>query len=210
MTMQGTQGTDEAAIPASAGIDEEQARRAGFYSLVAALLRRPPDENVLAQLSGLEEEGGQGNELLLALSSLALSARTSRPHELREEFHELFIGLGRGELVPYGSWYLTGYLNERPLSMLRDELATLGFERADNVHEPEDHVAALFEVMAMLIAEGTPVEQQARFVNAHIAPWVERFFGDLEQARSAVFYKAVARLAAAFWRIETRYLTLLD
>jgi TorA maturation chaperone TorD len=201
----------EAASEPVAGIDEEQARRAGLYALLAALMRDAPDAAVLDYLAGLDGAAdGHANELLLSLAMLALSARTCDVATLREEYHELFIGLGRGELVPYGSWYQTGFLNERPLSELRDDLARLGFEREDEVHEPEDHVAALCEVMALLIQEGHPLEEQHAFFDAHLAPWVERFFADLAEARSAVFYRAVARFGRAFLAIESRYLNLLD
>ena len=136
----------------------DQARRAAFYSLLAALLRNAPDADVLAYCLSLDTTD-QKSELGAAVNTLVLAAKHSEPQRLKEEFHELFIGLGRGELVPYGSWYQTGFLMERPLGQLRADLAKLGFERSDDVHEPEDHIAALMEVMAMLIYEGAPQEQ---------------------------------------------------
>ena len=192
-------------------IPEEQARRAGFYSVLAAVLREAPGNNTLLFVGELDGGGKtRPDELALALSSLSLAARHSTFESLNEEYHNLFIGLGRGELVPYGSWYQTGFLMEKPLSLLRSDLARLGFERSDDVHEPEDHIAALFEVMAMLIQEAAPIDTQRQFFNSHVGNWAEHFFEDLENAQSAVFYRSVARLANAFLTLETSYLSLLD
>jgi len=192
-------------------IPEEQARRAGTYSVLAALLRDSPDAELLDFIAQLEVDAGKSrHELALALSMLSLASRHSETEALRDEYHALFIGLGRGELVPYGSWYQTGFLMEKPLGVLRADLARLGFERSESVHEPEDHIAALFEVMAMLIQEGLPTEKQRQFFNNHIGNWADAFFNDLSEAKSAVFYKSVARLGAAFMSLESGYLSLLD
>jgi TorA maturation chaperone TorD len=185
----------------------DQARRAAFYSLLAALLRNAPDADVLAYCLSLDTTD-QKSELGAAVNTLVLAAKHSEPQRLKEEFHELFIGLGRGELVPYGSWYQTGFLMERPLGQLRADLAKLGFERSDDVHEPEDHIAALMEVMAMLIYEGAPQEQQRLFFETHISSWAKDFMKDLSVAETATFYRSVARLGSAFVAIESQYLNL--
>jgi len=185
----------------------DQARRAAFYSLLAALLRNAPDADVLAYCLSLDTTD-QKSELGAAVNTLVLAAKHSEPQRLKEEFHELFIGLGRGELVPYGSWYQTGFLMERPLGQLRADLAKLGFERSDDVHEPEDHIAALMEVMAMLIYEGAPQEQQRLFFETHLSSWAKDFMNDLSVAETATFYRSVARLGSAFVAIESQYLSL--
>jgi TorA maturation chaperone TorD len=185
----------------------DQARRAAFYSLLAGLLRNAPDADVLAYCLSLDTTD-QKSELGAAVNTLVLAAKHSEPQRLKEEFHELFIGLGRGELVPYGSWYQTGFLMERPLGQLRADLAKLGFERSDDVHEPEDHIAALMEVMAMLIYEGAPQEQQRLFFETHISSWAKDFMNDLSVAETATFYRSVARLGSAFVAIESQYLSL--
>jgi len=195
----------EAAIP------EEQARRAGIYSVLAALLRDPPGPEVLGFAALLAADAGEDkSDLALSFTMLSLAARHSDTETLRDEYHALFIGLGRGELVPYGSWYQTGFLMEKPLGLLRADLAQLGYERSDQVHEPEDHIAALCEVMAMLIQENVPIDRQRYFFNSHVGNWADSFFSDLSEARSAVFYKSVARLGGAFMALEARYLSLLD
>ena len=176
-----------------AAFQEEQAYRSGAYGLLARLLRSPPDRGILEQVAGFARIDSRKDEMALAMSMLGLAASTSRPEPVDDEFHALFIGIGRGELVPYGSWYLTGFLMERPLGILREDLAALGFHRQDGVSEPEDHAAALCEVMAILIGEGAPQEVQAGFYCSHLADWLGRFFNDLSEARSAVVYRAVGR-----------------
>ena len=186
----------------------EHQYRAGAYSLLATLLRQPPQQEVLNTVTGLADVIEEKDDFAIAMSMLGLSARTATPMELDDEFHALFIGLGRGELVPYGSWYLTGFLMEKPLGVLRDDLATMGFERNDGTCEPEDHVAALCEVMVMLINEGRNLDQQANFFDAHMSPWLGQFFSDLSEAKSAVFYRAVARFGQAFFNFEKKYLSM--
>lgn len=187
---------------------EEQQHRAAAYGLLAALLRRSPDAQLLEQLAGFSGIMPEGDELALSMSLMGLSAVSSTVDSVDDEFHALFIGLGRGELVPYGTWYQTGYLMERPLGVLRDDLKALGFERASDVREPEDHVAALCEVMAMLISDGVDHMRQSRFFELHMGSWFERFFNDLAHARSATFYKSVGRFGKAFTTFEKQYLSM--
>src|SRR5210317_80043 len=146
-----------------AAIDEEQRYRASAYSLLAGLFRAPPDQAILDQLSNLTEVRDSGDDLMLAMSTLALSARQHTPEDIEDEYYQLFIGLGKGEVVPYGSWYLTGFLMEKPLSDLRDDLARLGFQRNEDVVEPEDHIAALCEVMSIMILDDTELTEQRVF-----------------------------------------------
>jgi TorA maturation chaperone TorD len=186
----------------------ENQYRAGAYSMLAALLRMPPPQDVLNVVTGLADGVEEKDDFAVAMSMLGLAARTARPAELDDEFHALFIGLGRGELVPYGSWYLTGFLMEKPLGVLRDDLSSMGFARNDSTCEPEDHVAALCEVMAMLIDEGRSLGEQTLFFNAHMSPWLGRFFTDLSEAKSAVFYRAVARFGKAYFDFEKQYLAM--
>jgi TorA maturation chaperone TorD len=190
-------------------LPEEQLRRSGCYSVLAALLRDIPNSNVLQYVSDLEVDAAStGNELLVSLNMLSLAARHSSEESLRDEYHALFIGLGRGEMVPYGSWYQTGFLMEKPLGMLRADLQQLGFERSQDVHEPEDHIAALCEVMAMLIQEGASLVQQQSFFENHVGNWSGSFFDDLAKAESAVFYRSAARFGSAFMALEKKYLSL--
>lgn len=187
--------------------NQEQIYRASAYSILAALLRKVPTSEVLEHVAKFSDVAVDEDELLLSMSILGLAAQSSELSAIDDEYHSLFIGLGRGELVPYGSWYLTGYLMEKPLSILRDDLAALGFERDESVVEPEDHVAALCEVMSLLISdEDVTEETQTIFFEKHMSPWMDRFFNDLSEAESAVFYRAVGRFGSAFLNLEKQYL----
>ena len=126
------------------------------------------------------------------------------------EYFALFIGTGRGELLPYASYYLTGFLNERPLARLRADLAVLGIERAAETSEPEDHAAILCEIMAGLVGGEfrATLDQQRQFQGKHLAPWIGRFFADLEAAQAARFYRPVGTIGRLFMAIETEAFAL--
>jgi TorA maturation chaperone TorD len=160
----------------------------------AALLRR------LALLRGDDTPLGRGH------AALAEAAGATGADAAAREYFALFIGTGRGELLPYASYYLTGFLNERPLARLRADLAAFGIERGAEASEPEDHAAILCEIMAGLIGGEfrAPLDQQRRFFDKHLAPWIGRFFADLEAARAAVFYRPVGTIGRRFIDIETQ------
>jgi len=188
--------------------EQEQQYRASAYSVIAALLRSVPTDDVVQHVAAFSKVAVDEDDLLLSMSTLGLAAESTDPQAIDDEYHELFVGLGRGELVPYGSWYLTGYLMEQPLSVLRDDLAQLGFQRDESVVEPEDHVAALCEVMTLLIQDEVALGLQSKFFEKHISPWMGRFFNDLSEANSAVFYRAVGRFGTAFINLEKQYLSM--
>ncbi|MCZ6488755.1 MAG: molecular chaperone TorD family protein [Gammaproteobacteria bacterium] len=195
--------------PGNEALDEEQIYRASAYGLIAALLRSAPDQDMLERLTGLSPGVvPEGDELLLAMSTMALSAKLHTTASIDDEYHELFIGLGKGEVVPYGSWYLTGFMMEKPLSDLRDDLARLGYVRNTSVVEPEDHVAALCEVISLMITEGVDLSTQRNFSQSHMTEWMGRFFADLSEAKSAIFYKSVGRFGAAFMAFENEYFSM--
>ena len=187
-------------------VGQEQQYRAAAYGMLAALLRAAPDRLLLDQVAQFAEVDDGGDEMALAMSLLGLAAERCSVESINDEFHALFIGIGRGELLPYGSFYLTGFLMEKPLGDLRDDLDRLGFERQAKVHEPEDHIAALCEVMVMLIQEGSSIDVQRNFFVAHMDTWFDRFFADMSAAKNSVFFRAVARFGAAFMEIEKHYL----
>lgn len=190
-------------------IDDEQRYRASACALLAALLRAPPEAGLLAQVAQLSPQGDAAeDELSQAMAALSETARECDPAAIEDEYNALFIGVGRGEMVPYGSWYLTGFLMEEPLSHLRDDLAALGFERSAETREPEDHAAAIFEVFSVMIAESSSHSEQQRFFVKHMKPWLGRFFADLADAKTADFYKPVARFGAAIIEMESTYLSM--
>lgn len=190
---------------ADMAIPEEDRLRADLYNFLAALLAQPPDADLLARtaaLSGDETETGR------AVGALARVAAAVSPKAVESEFTTLFIGIGRGELLPYASYYMTGFLNEKPLSKLREDMGRLQITRAPNVFEPEDNIASLLEMMAGMIEGrfGAPValDIQKEFFFRHIAPWAEHFFSDLAGAQNSVFYAPVGSLGQAFMEIETQ------
>ena len=184
-------------------IDETDRLRSQIYRLFARCLASAPDARLLEILGGLN---GDDSELGTALGEMAMAASQTELHAAQDEYHDLFIGVGRGELLPYGSYYLTGFLNEKPLARLRNDMADLGIERNPDVHEPEDHAGALMEMMAGLI-EGefnAPLshQEQHRFFEKHLNSWLPHFFGDLEKARKAVLYRPLGRAGRLFMDIE--------
>ena len=146
----------------------------------------------------------------VAHAALAQAASETNVERVEREFFDLFIGLGRGELLPYGSYYLTGFLHERPLARLRDDLAPLGIERAEGNCEPEDHAATLCEIMSGLVSGRLPAPPgtDQQIFEKHLAPWIGRFFADLERAEAADFYRRVGTLGRVFMDIETEAFAL--
>ncbi len=198
----------QACAQVSPQVSPEDQVRASLYGLLAALLRDVPGATFLEQVRALDPAQGRDG-FALAWEGLRLAAAQVTAAEADDEYHRLFIGLGRGELVPYGSWYQTGFLMELPLGELRRDLAALGFQRQSGVHEPEDHVAALCEVMSELALDPeVPLERQVAFYRAHVGPWIGRFCRDLESVPGAPLYGAVGRLASAFFGLEGRYLEM--
>jgi len=196
---------DTASVPVTPPLGTDQKLRIGAYTLLSSLLRDAPDQAVLDYLVEAGREATDADEIGRAMREMAKAASACAQEQANEEFHDLFVGIGRGELVPFGSWYMTGFLMEKPLSLLRTDLAELGFERQPEVVEPEDHVAALGEVMAMLISDAIPHQTQLQCFIKPIASWMGRFFTDLQNAKSARFYRSVGQFGTAFIRLETRY-----
>ncbi len=189
----------------SGGIAEEETLRAELYALLGWLLKAPPSAEDLQRAAALE---GDDSELGRAIRVLAAAARVTQPEAVEDEYHTLFVGVSDGELTPYASYYLTGFTYEKPLGKLRIEMKKLGIAKSDDVPEPEDHIAALCEMMAGLItgAFGEPADlaTQQRFFDTHIAPWAPKFFEDLEVAASAALYMPVGTIGKLFMGIETQ------
>ena len=196
----------DGAIRAADG-DDIAIPRAREYALLAALLARPPDAALLTRLASIE---GDGTPLGLAHKALAAAAAEQEAAAVAREYFELFIGVGRGELLPYGSYSLTGFLHERPLARLRAELVALGIERVEGQCEPEDHAAILCEIMAGLVTGefAAPVERQRYLFDRYLAPWMPRFFADLEAATAADFYRPVGAIGRLFIDLETEAFAL--
>ncbi len=184
-------------------VSTEDRLRADLYNFLGLILSGPPDQILLDQCAGLS---GDDTELGQAIAALSRVARVSKPKAVQSEFNALFVGLGRGELLPYASYYLTGFLNEKPLAALRTDMVAQGMTRAENVFEPEDNIASLMEMMAGMIVgrfrAPAALDAQRVFFNKHIAPWASHCFADMEAAKTSVFYASVGSVGKAFLEIE--------
>ncbi|WP_299962564.1 molecular chaperone [uncultured Roseobacter sp.] len=184
-------------------IAEEDRLRADIYNYLGLLLARPADQMLLDQTAHLQ---GDDSALGQAISGLARVAKVSKPAAVEREFTALFIGLGRGELLPYASYYLTGFLNEKPLAQLRRDMAAHQMTRSETCFEPEDSMAALMEMMGGMIVgrfgAAASLAHQRNFYNSHIAPWATHFYSDLEAAKSSIFYASVGAVGKAFMEVE--------
>jgi TorA maturation chaperone TorD len=198
---------EDAGAGAISAIDETDRARAAEYALLAALLSHSPDADMIERLVHL---GGDATQLGAAHAALSSVAASMKPEQIEREYFDLFVGLGGGELFPYASYYLTGYLYGRPLARLRETLKQIGLERTEGESEPEDHVAILFEVMAGLAGGQiiAPGGTDRNIFDNHLKPWIGRFFSDLEKAESTVFYNRVGSLGRIFMEIETEAFSL--
>lgn len=187
----------------TADVDDVDAARAHEYALLATLLMRAPEQALLDRLARLR---GDSTPLGVAHAALAEAASRTDAAHAAQEYFDLFIGIGRGELLPYASYYLTGFLNERPLARLREDLNRLSIERATDQSEPEDHAAILCEVMAGLVGRRFPAEPAADrdLFRKHLKPWIGRFFADLERADAADLYRGIGTLGRVFVDIEAQ------
>ena len=196
--------------------------RSNTYSILSALLSQSPSADLLDYLNHIDAPAISENSNdtspetfarigLIGQAWLAIkkAAQSSSLEKLDDEYHSLFIGIGRGEIVPYGSWHITGFLMEKPLSDLRDDLRSLGIEPDPNQKDPEDHIAALCETMAILIqSEDVSEATERQFFIRHIHPWARKFFKDLAATKSADFYKSVSLLGQSFMDLESDYLNI--
>ncbi|HAA44733.1 MAG: cytoplasmic chaperone TorD [Halomonas sp. 54_146] len=185
-------------------LKEADALRADIYQLLATLLRQAPDAELLNWLAELaiEQDGSRLAECWQALAAAAADAEHGR---LQSAHFRHLVGVIQGEVVPYASWYRNGELMEAALVALRQDLRVLGFERSEHTRDPEDHLAALCEVMAMLIESAS--QEQAYFFSQHLAPWAASCFADLGQVDTA-FYAALGQLGGAFMESEQARLSI--
>lgn len=184
-------------------VSEVDQLRVNVYRLLGRALSASADQSFLEILRNIN---GDESELGAAFTAVALAAEKSSLEEFREEYQNLFVGLGRGELLPFGSYYLTGFLNEKPLARLRNDMNPLGIERNPDSVEPEDHAGALMDMMAGLIEGdfGTmqPIEIQKQFFEKHINNWMPHLFKDLQKAEGAIVFRPIGLVGELFLEIE--------
>ena len=196
---------EQAALNNAEVLPVEELARAGVYGLIGGLLAEPPGNDVFSVI-----ERADDLDEPLPWGGLKAAAAEAEAEELINEYHALFIGLGRGELMPYGSTYLTGFLHEKPLADLREDLGRLGFERQEDVHEPEDHAGALCQVMSIMVSSPGEfsITAQKDFFQRHMSPWMTVFFDDLAEAEKADFYRVVGEFGKAFMELEMQYFSM--
>lgn len=188
--------------------DQAQLMRASVYELLGSLLAAEPPESTLQALRDIGEVDASEGRIAMGWELLKQAASRTQIESVHEEYFSLFIGVGRGELVPFGSWYITGFLMEKPLAVLRSDLQQLGIERQEGVRESEDHIAALCDAMALIIRNGDEVslQRQQNFFQDHLAPWAQSFFSDMQNAKAAHFYRSVGFFGESFFDFEQQLL----
>jgi TorA maturation chaperone TorD len=183
--------------------NNEDQLRADMYSFLANLLRAEPSAELVGQLTKLESDESPIGKSIKTLSKLASSLDLPT---IRDEYVRIFIGVGRGEILPFASYYLTGFLKDKPLAKLRNDMKEIGIQLAENVKEPEDHIASLFDMMSGLIlgkfSKKFSIGEQKDFFNKHLAPWVDLLMRDIESSRIAVFYSPIGTIGREFMEIE--------
>ena len=200
-------------IPVTSALDEETAR-AEVYGLLAAMYYAPPSPELMGQLRvAVTEAPAAGGFLEEPWRLVVGAARDLSDAEVADEYDALFGGVGKPEVFLFGSHYLSGFLNEKPLAQLRGDLAALGLARDETMPETEDHVAYVCEVMRYLIA-GDDVEvanltQQQKFFSAHLQPWVTQMCDAIEAHPKARFYAALAGFTRAFMSVEAQGFDML-
>jgi TorA maturation chaperone TorD len=184
-------------------VASEDLLRAQCYRLLARFLSSPPTAATLKVGADLT---GDDSDLGRAISAFAHVCGRSQAAAVAEEYHDLFIGLARGELIPYGSYYLTGFLHEKPLAKLRQDMSWLGVQRNDSVAEPEDHIASLCEMMAGFIdgsfGRALALDEQKAFFAAHVGNWAPVLFRDMEAAKASILYATLGSVGRVFLEIE--------
>jgi TorA maturation chaperone TorD len=182
----------------------EETARADLYGLLATLFYAPPPQALLDTIASAQAQGE--GVLERAWRDLVAACKQAQEAEVRDEYETLFIGVAKPEVMLYGSYYLSGFLMEKPLAALRSDLAALGLQRTDTVVESEDHIASLCEVMRYLIASDDTalanVATQKKFYADHMQAWVGDMCNALEAHPNIKFYRPVMQLARSFFEVE--------
>lgn len=193
-------------------VDPQDVARAGFYGVLGRLFYAAPDAGLLEALAGSGELNAEaaGAGLPAAWSAMRRAAHDATAEAVRTEYDETFIGVGKPDVMLYGSFYLAGFLNEKPLAELRDDLAALGFARQSGANEPEDHISGVADVMRQLILDegSVPADRDAaqrHFFSRHLEPWYGDLCDAIEAAPGANFYRSVAGFTRAFLDLEREF-----
>lgn len=202
-----------AAAPIQAPLAAEDAGRADFYALLAALLHQAPDDKLLRSLALSPPLEGGDPALSSAWSALCAAAGVFEAEAAAEEYESLFVGVGVAKVSIYAGHYAGSDASGTARLRVIADLAGLGLARAPHAHMPEDHFAGLFEVMRVLVAGGAgrlpaSLEEQKRFYEAHVKPGIGKFFEAVERTTEANLYRKVAALGKAFAAVESESFNL--
>jgi len=182
----------------------EEIARADLYGLLAGLFYGPPSQDLLDAIA--HTPAGGDSVLQQAWNDLARTCEEADAQKVRDEYESLFIGVGKPEIMLYASYYLSGFLMEKPLAALRGDLDALDLQRSESMPESEDHIAALCEVMRYLITSDDPAQNslaiQKQFFSTHLQPWAGEMCDVIMHHPQAVFYSEVAQLAKHFFDVE--------
>jgi TorA maturation chaperone TorD len=204
----------DATLAEPPGIAPEDAARADFYALLARLFAAPPDASLLGAIAGASPlavearaEEGAGPGLAAAWDALRAASASADPDTVRQEYDDLFIGVGKSLVNLHGSHWLAGFMMDRPLAELRATLAVMGLGRRPGVTMVEDHLSALCETMRLLVAGDSalpsqPVDAQRTFFERQIAPWYADCCDAIMQSSIANYYAAVAQFTLDFLALE--------
>ena len=203
------------ALSFAAADQAEEGARAELYGVLALLWLAPPSDELLAQFRVAVTEAPEAGAFLQGpWEALVGALRSTTVAQAQDEFDALFGGVGKPDVLVYGSHYLAGFLNEKPLALLRQDMAQLGLQGDAQSGMTEDHIAGVFEVMRYLIA-GDDVavcnlEQQRRFFRTHVQPWVEQLCNAVDAHPRAQLWRAVADMTRAFVQVETQGFDLVE
>lgn len=198
------------------GADDLASARAQAWRILGTPLTGAPDAKALADFARLPPPSAR-DECGEALAALAAAAGSADPEEVADDYWQLLVGLGRGKVVPYGSWHISGGMMDKPLAQLRDDLRALGLRRQDSAKEPEDHAGALCETMAALCDEESDIgndaaapafARQKKIYDTHLSPWIGQFFADIAENAQTSFYRAFGEFGSAFAAFERRYFSM--
>ena len=193
----------------------EEIARAELYGLLARLWLAPPDAALLQQFKvAVAEAPEPGGYLEAPWQALVAAMRETTVEAAALEFAALFQGVGKPEVFAYASYFLAGFMNEKPLAQLRSDLAALGLTRDETQLETEDHIAYVFEVMRYLIAGDdagvSNLEQQRRFFRNHVQTWVDQLCDAVNEQPAARLWRAIAVMTKAFVVVEAQAFDLLE
>ena len=195
--------------------DGEERSRADMYRLLAQLWIGAPNRDLMRRLQAAADDAQeQSGHLAAPWRALVGAMRASSVEAAGAEYDALFQGAGKPEVFLYGSYYLTGFLNERPLVLLRADLREFGLTRDTGRGETEDHVAFLFEVMHhLIVGNGAPAydpDRQRRFFRAHLETWIDQLCDAVDAHPRASTWRAVADLTRSFMRVEVQGFDMLE